>query len=350
MRILILGPVISEKTSGGVAVFDEGLFRGFKALGDEVNAISIVKSINIDNKVLKMHKSKPFNIVFHFAQISNLIKETKPDLVISSLHYSLGIKKYKRHYGGCKYIHVLHGFPCRINGRLKNWIINKTSRFARRHFDFLVTVSFLSYAINKKINLVECDKVISNGCAIDLINEPCEKIYDFIYIGRLFKDKEVKMIADAFLKLKEENNDISLAICGYGEMEDLFNKPLYKESGINFLGKLSQNEVRNILAKSKFFISMNPLEPFGIVFSEALLSGCNIVTQSTSGCSSLFIKGKYFHIADCTNYIDLSSRLQEIHKEYHEITSEELKYISNVASYKNMALQYRQLLIEKNEN
>lgn len=44
MRVLISGPVVSDKTSGGVAVYDEWLYEGFRQLGDDVNIISIEKS------------------------------------------------------------------------------------------------------------------------------------------------------------------------------------------------------------------------------------------------------------------------------------------------------------------
>ena len=53
MRVLILGPVVNENTSGGVAVFDEGLYSGFSELGDYVNIISIEKSGLINNIVVK---------------------------------------------------------------------------------------------------------------------------------------------------------------------------------------------------------------------------------------------------------------------------------------------------------
>lgn len=52
MKVVILGPVITSETSGGVAVFDEGLYDGFKNNGHDASVISIVKSININNTFL----------------------------------------------------------------------------------------------------------------------------------------------------------------------------------------------------------------------------------------------------------------------------------------------------------
>lgn len=86
MRVLILGPVVNENTSGGVAVFDEGLYSGFSELGDYVNIISIEKSSLINNIVVKTKNPNPNKILFKFNRIAKEIQKYKPDLVISSLH------------------------------------------------------------------------------------------------------------------------------------------------------------------------------------------------------------------------------------------------------------------------
>ena len=49
MKVVILGPAIQKNKSGGVAVFDEGLYKGFQQNGDEVFLISVGKSADIEN-------------------------------------------------------------------------------------------------------------------------------------------------------------------------------------------------------------------------------------------------------------------------------------------------------------
>ena len=77
MRVLLLGPVVSENTSGGVAVYTEGVYQGFKSIGDDVEIISIEKSKAIENDVVKVYKSKPSNILFNFGKIAKEIKKFK---------------------------------------------------------------------------------------------------------------------------------------------------------------------------------------------------------------------------------------------------------------------------------
>lgn len=347
MRVLILGPVINKNSSGGVAVFDEGLYKGFCELGDDCQILSLAKSTSFDNLFISNGLIPIKRIYFHFGAIAKKIKEYQPDLVISSIQYSIGIKKYKRRWKKCTYIQVLHGMPCPINGKFKAWAVNKVAAFSRKYFDKVVTVSFLSYAINKKINLIECDKVIHNGCALVPSNNEVQRIVDFVYVGRLFRDKEVELIADAFCLLKKNNPDFNVVIAGYGELESLFTTGRFKDSGINFVGKLSQEEVRELLQKSKFFISMNPLEPFGTVFNEAVMNGCNIVTQSTTGSCSLFIGKEYFHAADCISPEDLFIRLLEILHSYKPISISEKNRFIEYMSFKRCASEYKQLCTKK---
>lgn len=345
MKIVILGPAVNKIISGGVAVFDEGLYKGFVENGDEVYLISCNQSSAINNIVVEKKDIKPNKLFFRFNKIGKIIKKISPDIVISSLHYSLGIKTYKRIFNKCKYIQVLHGFPCQINSKFKAWIVNNTAKYSKKYFDFVVTVSFLSYAINKKLNLIECDKVIYNGCNFIPNTSAENKQIDFIYIGRLFRDKGVEMIADAFVRLKNKDPKFNCVIAGYGELEHVFKQDKYTNSGVEFIGKLTQEQVHEKLSKSKFFISMNPLEPFGIVFNEALLCGCNIITQSSSGCSPIYIKKDYFHIADCINDKELALKLLSISDNFHKISDLEMKEILDFSSYKRVAKEYKELVL-----
>lgn len=347
MRVLILGPIVNEKLSGGVGVFDEGLYHGFKELGDEVQILSAAKSSAIDNLKILDRDIPAKKIIFHFGTIAKKIKKYKPDLVISSLQYTIGIKKYKRHWKNATYVSVLHGVPSPTVGRFKYWVINKVAKYSKKHCDKVVTVSYLSYALNKRLILINCDKVIYNGCNLEPSHAEKERIYDFVYVGRLSPAKEVEMIGDAFVLLNEKYPNLRFAVAGYGKLENLFTTGKFKNTCIEFKGKLTQNEVKSLFEQSKFFVSMNSLEPFGIVFSEAATNGCNLVTQSTTGACGIFVHKNYFHTVDCLNATELASRLEEIKDEYHPISEEEKRSLLEYFSFKRCAKEYRELADQK---
>lgn len=344
MKVIILGPLIDNSNSAGVSVFDEGLYNGFLAAGDEVFAISLSKSINIDNILLGNGRQSPKKIFRYFRRIANIIKSLQPDIVISSLHYSLGIKYYKRKWNNAQYVQVLHGFACPINGRLRAWMTNTLIKRNSKFFDKNIAVSFLTYAINSKMLLINCDGYINNGCSITVQKTNHERKYDFVYVGRLAEDKGIRLIADSFLMLKEKRPSLKFAIAGYGELEKEFKvNGIYFDKGIDYLGKINQKEVSDLLSASKFFISMNSLEPFGIAFCEALMNGCNIVTQSTSGFAPFLFDKKYFHQADCTNPIDLCKRLLKIVENFYEIPFDERDAFADQFSFVEVANKYKKI-------
>ena len=351
MKVVILGPVISNVSSGGVAVFDEGLYRGFAENGNEVFMISNQPSTNIETIVISKKPLKPSHIIFKKEKIARIIKKIKPDLVIASLHYAMGIKQYKRKWNKATYVQVLHGFPCPINGRFKANLINHLIRKSYKHFDKVVAVSSLTYALNKKINRIVCTNIIPNGCDISTETSTSNKRdYDFVYVGRLFKDKEVKMIAESFIQAKRINPLLRFAIAGYGEMEKLFLEGEFKCEEIDFLGKLSQNEVSSLLSRSKFLVSMNSLEPFGIVFAEAIINGCNIVTQSTSGFAGFAIKEKYYHICDSISSEDLANNLCKFATEFEPINKKEIDRLRDLLSFSSVAKEYEKLAAKKEDD
>ena len=344
MRVLILGPVVNENTSGGVAVFDEGLCAGFRDLGDDANILSIAKSQNIDNIVVNIKKSSPSKIFFHFKKISRLIKDYNPDLVISSLQYSLGIKTYKRKCPKTKFIQVLHGTPCPINGRFKAWCVNYVARYSKKHFDKLVTVSHLSWSINKKINRVECDAIINTGCTLKKLPINVNRIYDFCYVGRLYRDKNIEKMMDALIKLHEENNNLKICVAGFGELEYLFVKGgKYHLDFVDFKGKVDHDKVSEIYQNSKFFISLCELEACGLAFSEAAINGCNPVASLSSGQSSLFRNKKYYHEVNAYNVSTLTAELKTVLDDYTQILESDIDELMKIFDYKNIAQQYKDL-------
>lgn len=349
MRIAILGPAVNKLTSGGVAIFDEGLYFGFKELGHDVYLISANKSDRIET-ISFCKSGKPIDAYFKRRNIAKILKKIKPDLVITSLHYSLGIKCFKKYCPSAKYIQILHGFSCPINGRLKASLTNYLIRKVHKKFDYVVAVSYLTYAINKKINNILCNAIIPNGCNFTSVSKGGKsRKYDFVYVGRLFEDKEVKMICEAFVNAKRINNNLHFAVAGYGEMEYMFSNGQFKNGEIEFLGKLSQDDVGSLLQNSRFLVSLNSLEPFGIVFAEAIVNGCNVVTQSTSGFSFMFGKKDYFHTANVINSKELTQRLLDVSNNFVEIDQNEIEYLRRELSFASVAKKYLDLLKPEEE-
>ena len=347
MKILILGPVLNNSLSGGVGTFSENLVLGMRELGHDANILSLAKSSSLDNFVIKAKKYSDLSIILKLRKIAKFIKTIQPDLVISSLQYNLGIRLYKKTCPKAKYIAVLHGMSCPINGRLKSFAVNWVARYSVKYFDKTVTVSYLSQAINKKTFGIKCDAVVPNG--IDCSQQKSQILetdfqnrkYSFLYLGRLYKDKNVDLLADAFIEAHKRNPNITLAIVGGGPMAPLFEKNgKYDVPGIVYLGKVSHDKVFGIYSQAKCFISLNELEPLATTFMEAAICGCNLIAPYTSGQNQLFFKDPILHCVDITNSASLSNGLLQSLLASKNVSKEALAQYVDKFSCKKMASLY----------
>lgn len=349
MKVIILGPVLNSKRNGGVATIDESLVYGFRENGDEANIISLDKSDAIDNIVVPAKKYGTFSIIRKLSKMAKIIGKEKPDLVISSLQYNLGIKKFKKKCPTAKYVTILHGMAKPINGRLKAFAVNYVARYSCKHFDVVSTVSYISQAINANFYKIKCNTVIPNGILTNSINpvQVCseKREFDFIYVGRLFRDKRVDMIADGFIKLLEKNNNLKLAIVGGGEMAPLFQKGgKYNSPNICYFGQQNHEKVYEFFRRSKIFISLNELEPLATTMMEAAINGCNIITPVTSGVTQLFLNDPAYHNADISSVDSLADDMERALADYCPPTEERIAEYKERFSAKRMAERYADLV------
>ena len=110
---------------------------------------------------------------------------------------------------------------------------------------------------------------------------------NFLYAGRLIKQKGVLNILDAFTNLEKKYKDISLYIAGDGpELEGYKNK--FTSENIHFLGKLKYDELVNYYAITDVFL-YPPLWPEGLPTSivEAGLMKCSIIGTDQGGITEV---------------------------------------------------------------
>lgn len=124
----------------------------------------------------------------------------------------------------------------------------------------------------------------------NIIGEPFEsiksidfesKINQLIYVGRLDQEKNVSAIITIISQI--DLKDFHLKIIGEGsEMWNLKKQVQEKrlESKVTFTGRLSINEIKNELLKSKVFLFTSINEAFGMVLLEAMFCGNALISYS----------------------------------------------------------------------
>ena len=110
---------------------------------------------------------------------------------------------------------------------------------------------------------------------------------NFLYAGRLIKQKGVENILKSFINLEKKYDNIKLYIAGDGP-EFNYYKENYVSSNITFLGKLEYKELLKYYLITDIFL-YPPLWPEGLPTSilEAGLTNCAVIATDQGGISEV---------------------------------------------------------------
>lgn len=280
MKVAILGPVTTDEYYGGVAVFDEELALGFKNNKWDVVLLTNQK-VTVENK-----KGIPIRRV-GVISARKVIEEEKPDIILASLNYA----KYWRNCDKrIRKIYFLHGFFNRsYYGKIKAELGALYQKNVANKSDYVFSNSYFTQMINNQFFDINSDCVFHLGVTAEYLNELEKENIDkksntILYVGRLVSAKGVGNLMSAMKILKNHKVNYELYIAGDGpdEIKLKFLAQKYKLN-VHFLGRITQRELALYYRKAEVFVSLNPSEPFGIVFPEALIANCKILCPYTGG-------------------------------------------------------------------
>lgn len=148
-----------------------------------------------------------------------------------------------------------------------------------------ISVVPLTTDVEKLIELSQ-DAKSSRSMIVDKYG--ISKTRNFIYVGRLSPEKNLKLLIQAFNELKKKNPKAEkwgLIVVGDGpqkeELKTLASD--LKVDGIVFTGSTSWDEVPKIMAVCDVFVLPSISEPWGLVVNEAMACGLPVVVSKRAG-------------------------------------------------------------------
>ncbi len=112
-----------------------------------------------------------------------------------------------------------------------------------------------------------------------------EKI--LLYVGRVSKEKNLHLLAEAYERIRAQYRSCRLAIVGDGPYEEELKKVLW--DGVIFTGCLKGRELSAAYASSYLLIFPSETDSFGCVVMEALASGIPAIVSNIGGPSEVVI-------------------------------------------------------------
>ncbi len=277
MKIAILGPVFTGTYFGGVATFDENLAYAFKRLGHEAVLFS-------EQRDAPASTSRGIPV-----RRAGACRSWHCDLAIASLSSA----KYIPVLHAGKKIFFLHGFynPAE-HGLARTFAAVAFEKFVGGKSDLVIANSGFTRFMNQQAFNLPSDASVRIGVSYDfrehLMRAEKEQIRrepgSLLYVGRLAEAKCADQILKAMCVLRKQGVPCRLTVVGDGEDCGRLRHFSHAHGlDVTFAGRKTQEEIVRYYLKSRVFISMNPSEPFGITFCEALLAGCGIVCPRTGG-------------------------------------------------------------------
>jgi glycosyltransferase involved in cell wall biosynthesis len=145
----------------------------------------------------------------------------------------------------------------------------------------------------------------------------------YLAVGRLLHYKKIEFLIHCF-----KNTDQKLKIVGTGPYEAYLTKYAKAHPNIQFLGRVSDNELRKLYNQTQAFL-FPQIEDFGLVAAEAQSCGAPIIAFAKGGSLEIVSEGKtgaFFNIYTKQAFWDAVVRVQSLIKSREAISKEAKRF------------------------
>lgn len=274
-------------------------------------------------KILNNEKFNPDIILTHMISPGTLLgAELKKKLnvpLVSTLHigdigYLNNIFWKKEFYKIERYIDA-YGFRSEI---IRNRFIDKHSSLVKDKPIFIATSG-----ISEK-------SIINKG---DLTKKIEKKTNEILVVSTFIKRKNIDLILYAINELKGKY-EFKLTVIGSGpEKENLIKivKELELDKYVDFLGQQKRADILKYMRSADIFALISKNETLGMVYLEAMASGCIVIGSKNEGIDGIIISEKNGYLCNAGDYKELSNLIEQI-----LLFSEEEKKKILINSYKKI--------------
>lgn len=285
------------------------------------------------------------------SKLKRLIRNEKPHIVHSHLYATLYAAAAALLCRVPRIIHTVHTLAQNELGFLHKKLI---SYFY--HHQKLVPVA-ISPAVARSIAEVyklQPGKIVTINNGVDLsrfLNYRDKIPHDdirFISVGRFSKDKNHRLLINAFSKVHKAYPSTFLYLLGDGVLKPQIEAQI-SELGLSdcvFSPGVMQN-VEDYFKESDIFVLSSDYEGFGLVLIEAMSAGLPVVATKSGGPQDIITDGVEGYLTEVGNEAMLAERMVSLIESASTRTDMSLKAISRAADFdiSKTVLQYEELFL-----
>ena len=130
-----------------------------------------------------------------------------------------------------------------------------------------------------------------------------------LYVGRVSREKDLDLLADAYRRLRKEGLPIQLCVVGHGPYSKEFSDALPEAL---FTGYLKGEELAGAYASADIFVFPSTTDTFGNVIIEAQASGIPVIVSDSGGPKELVENNRNGLITKSHDVEDLTRAIREL--------------------------------------
>ena len=130
-----------------------------------------------------------------------------------------------------------------------------------------------------------------------------------LYVGRVSREKDLDLLAEAYRRLRDEGLSIQLCVVGHGPYSREFSESLPEAL---FTGYLTGEELAAAYASADIFVFPSTTDTFGNVIIEAQASGVPVIVSDSGGPKELVENDRNGLITKSHNVEDLTRAIREL--------------------------------------
>ena len=195
-----------------------------------------------------------------------------PDVIITSLWWShiLGLIlkifgfKWYAFYHSSSSTHLINYLITRISSMISDCCFadsQETKRFIAKFTKKEIKIIPYKFSAKKAKN----------------ISNPLKRFYDFIFVGRIIKDKRIDLIINVAKKISDKIPNQKFCFVISGDSKIKINK--LPNTKIYFKFNLRNARVLEYMEKSKFYLNLSDREGMSMSTIESIQSGCIPITR-----------------------------------------------------------------------
>ena len=325
MKIVLVLPHLTR--IGGAARYAWELGEFLTGKGDEVVIVSLytdeklynsqkIKIINLADRTFLPQSIKFWtNLQSIREKLSNIVKKERPNLVLFN-HFPSTLLAQK--------FDQIPVFCCPQDVELlySDTYIKNLSVFTRIFWKFFrLFVRYDDKAKWKNFDHVICNSNFSGKKLLDKYNVKATLVYPgantqmFLPMEKNLEEKTILLVADGRVrradfalknikKILDKRKDFRIWIVGgigdYDVELKKFVKKEKMENFVTFFGRVSDSKLRELYAQAHIFIMLQRIQPFGLVFTEAMSCGTPVVACKPGGTEEIIEDGETgFLIDEC---------------------------------------------------